>query len=194
MSGELAVAALAVVASTTTAVVSVIVTYRSQRSAVREQNLWKERTDTYLKLQEWVHAIYEWSDRGLQDDPPSPDRDTVMRVRLFASPFVVDHFAQMERVVHEARRAIRDEDWETFDDLRFQLSVGFAIDLNSLLRDEIRGQPNEYVATPDNRIRLRWRKRQALRWWVFKHRLRRKSVVDTEMPNDDGMPRPSPTS
>ncbi|WP_094287971.1 hypothetical protein [Mycobacterium lehmannii] len=184
MSAEVAIAALAVAASTTTAIVSMIVTYCSQRSAIREQNLWQERTVTYLKLQEWVHTIYGWSDRGLRDDPPSPDLDTVMRVRLFGSPLVVDHFAQMEGVVDGARRAIREKDWETFDDLRFQLSVGLAIDLNNLLRDEIRGQRNEYIATRDDRIRLRWRRRQALKWFVLKQRLRR-GVVDIEMPKDD---------
>lgn len=56
MSGELAVAALAVVASTATAIVGMIVTSRSQRSAIREQNLWQERTKIYLELQEWIHG------------------------------------------------------------------------------------------------------------------------------------------
>lgn len=181
ISAEIAVAALAVLVSSTTAVVSMVVAYRSQRSAIREQNLWQERTNTYLKLQGWVHAIYAWNDRGHRNDPPTPDLDTVMRVRLFASPLVVDHFAQMERVVDQAVRARRDKDWETFDNLRFQLSVGFGVDLNTLLRDELRGHPNEYVATPSGQIRLRWRKRQALRFWVLKQRLRRRRAVDIEM-------------
>ncbi|QZH65017.1 hypothetical protein [Mycolicibacterium farcinogenes] len=188
ISAEIAVAAVAVLASGTTAVVSMVVAYRSQRSAIREQNLWQERTNTYLKLQGWIHAIYEWDDRGHRNDPPSPDLDTVMRVRLFASPFIVDHFAQMERVIDLAVRARRDKDWETFDNLRRQMSVGFAVDLNALLRDELRGHPNEYVATPSGRIRLRWRKRQALRFWVLKQRLRGSRAVDLEMPEGGTTP------
>ncbi|GAA1225264.1 MULTISPECIES: hypothetical protein [Mycolicibacterium] len=190
ISAEIAVAAVAVLASSTTAVVSMVVAYRSQRSAIREQNLWQERTNTYLKLQGWLHAIYEWDDRGHRNDPPSPDLDTMMRVRLFASPFIVEHFAQMERVVDRAVCARRDKDWETFDNLRLQLSVGFAVDLNALMRDELRGHSNEYVATPSGQIRLRWRKRQALRFWVLKPRLRRGRgrIVEIEMPESGTAP------
>jgi hypothetical protein len=140
LSSELAVSALAVVASTTTAIVSMIVTSRSQRAAVREQSLWKERTDTYLGLQAWIQAIYDWSDRKLRKAPPPLDRNTELRVSLFSGPFVVDHFVGMKQVIEALKQAARDEEWEKFHDLQWQLSDGWAIDLRSLLRDELQGR------------------------------------------------------
>jgi hypothetical protein len=188
VSGELVVAALAIVASTATAIISMLFTGRSQRQAIREQYLWKERTDTYLKLQDWIHEIYDWSDENVREAPPWLDRDTELRVSLFSSPFVHHHFVGMKEAIIAAAKAARDEEWNEFRDLQLQLSVGFAVDLSSLLRDEIRGRTNEDVATPRDEIRLRWRKRQALRWFVLKHRFQHKRKEKVGMRPDVEIP------
>jgi hypothetical protein len=87
VTGELTVSALAVIASTTTAVVSI----RAQRAATREQTVWKERTDTYLRLQEWVDDIRDWFDSDQRVEPPELEGDGARRASLFSSPFVIRH-------------------------------------------------------------------------------------------------------
>jgi hypothetical protein len=173
MTGELAVAALAVIASTTTAVVSMIVTSRAQRLATREQTVWRERTDAYLRLQEWVQHIYDWFDSDRRVDPPELDSDSARRASLFSSPFVIRHIADMRDVIRTIGEAHRCGDWDTFDDLREQLGMGFAVDLSALLRDEMNGRTNEYIAGRNGEIRLSWRKLQVFKWRARRQALQR---------------------
>jgi hypothetical protein len=175
MTGELAVAALAVIASTTTAVVSMIVTSRTRRIATREQTVWKERTDTYLRLQDWVQDIHDWFDSDRRVKPPKLNGNSSRRVSLFSSPFVIHHVSDMRGVIREIGEALSHADWDTFRDLRWQLSNGFAVDLTALLRDEMSGRPNEYSAGQNGEIRLSWRKMQALKWRARRYAFRQRA-------------------
>lgn len=185
MDGKLAVSALAILASTATAIVSMFVTSRAQRSAIREQYLWEERTKTYLGLVAWIEKIQSWSIRRLRVLPPSLDRDTELKASLFSSPFALNDLLGMRQVVEETKQAAQDGEWDKFHDLQWQLGKGWAVDLRNLLRDEIRGRPNEDLATQNNEIRLKRRRLLAFRWFLFKQRFRRKPNGGKEIPPDD---------
>ena len=189
MSEQLIVATLAVVASTATAIVSMIVTSRSQRSAIREQYLWQARTDAYLSLQAWSYQITDWSQLKRREPVPTLDRQTESRITLFSSPFVINHFVDMQKVIRELTLAAAKKDWETFDDLQWQLGTGWAIDISAQMQDDLRGRiSSEFVAMPNNRLRLRWRYRQVIRWHLFVRRFRRKGNNKHEVLNNQADP------
>jgi hypothetical protein len=166
------VASLAVIASTTTAVVSLIVTSRSQRSAIREQYLWQARTETYLDLQPWIEELYVWFDGSPREAPPAMEPSLRSRVMIFAGPYVRNHFGEMTMAVYEAGKAAANSDWDRLTELQFEIGQGFAIDLQSLLRDDVLGRSNQFALTRDDeRLRLRWRHRVLFRWWRFTGRI-----------------------
>jgi hypothetical protein len=183
MSGQILIAGLAVLAGTATAIVSMIVTSRSQRIAVREQQLWQARANTYLALESWVQKSHEWRDCHLQEPPPPLDPDTTARMRIYASPYVRHHLVGMQQDVRTALEAGLHQEWERFYKLQDAISSGWGIDLTTYMRDELVGRRNEFAVTRDEELRLRWRERLTTRWLIFKERRRMKKAGILEPPS-----------
>src|SRR3712207_4770311 len=85
------VSLIAVLASTVTAVVSVLATTKTQRVVAREQFLWQARSDTYVRLQMWIEEIYAWHDKVWLDGstehelPPELPTEVQARIRVLMS-------------------------------------------------------------------------------------------------------------
>lgn len=170
MSGQILIAGLAVLASTATAIVSIIAASRSQRIVVREQQLWQARADTYLALESWVQTLHEWGDGQSQEPPPPLGSDTTARMRIYASPYIRHLLVGMQRDIRWAMEAGLHQEWDRFYELQGALSHAWSIELTTCMRNELVGRRNEYTVTRDERLRVRWPARQGMRWRMFKRR------------------------
>src|SRR3954468_1195040 len=82
---EVIISAIALVASTATAIISVLSSARTQRVSIREERLWDARREAYEAAAVFVEELYRWFDAAGNEPPPRMQPQDLARLRLYTS-------------------------------------------------------------------------------------------------------------
>ncbi len=132
-------AALAIVASTVTAAIGMFVTYRTQRTAVREQQLWDARTETYLLLQEWLEDLQAWRESSTHEPPPVLPSNLLARTALYGTSDVHRALAYLKVELRQAAHLVEAGEWRALAQSQSRMTQELGVALTRLMRDELRG-------------------------------------------------------
>lgn len=155
MDGTIVVAAIAVVASTTTAVYSL----RAQTERERQRWLREQQTAAYLDLMTYLATIRQFLTSPATNPKPYPDPDLSARMNAFGSRRLIPLVTDLRRRVARLKLA---EEGEVPDDERLsetEWTAGETRIISDLERiiDEIRRELGVDAGLP---TRLRWWRRR----------------------------------